>query len=208
MIRFSLCTIVKNEIKALDWWFEHLEFLTKYGLAEVNLTDTGSTDGTKNRILEWKEMFPVPVNLYQTVLHNFGQARNFAISKASKDIPLFFVLDIDERVLESECGELQNMLSATDISIWRVPRKKYTDLEMNNQIELDKYPDWQWRFGRNDGKVKYRGLVHEGLTGGKSRNFPGPFHIHHFQPCWRTHKERHERQQLYTRLMQEQNRKQ
>ncbi|NGY75641.1 glycosyltransferase family 2 protein [Bacillus megaterium] len=97
----SLCMIVKDEEKVLERCLSSVQGIVD----EIIIVDTGSTDKTKEIALKYvKEVFNFKWN------NNFGEARNFAQSKAQGEWVL--ILDADEYVdsnnLKSTLEELKN----------------------------------------------------------------------------------------------------
>ncbi|MBU3570723.1 glycosyltransferase [Priestia aryabhattai] len=103
----SLCMIVKDEEKVLERCLSSVRGIVD----EIIIVDTGSTDKTKEIALKYvKEVFNFKWN------NNFGEARNFAQSKAHGEWVL--ILDADEYVdsnnLKSTLEELKNNESNVD----------------------------------------------------------------------------------------------
>ncbi len=93
MLPLSLCLIAKNEEKKLNHSLLSLTPLTKAG-AELIITDTGSSDGTKEIAGHYTDrIYDFPW------CDDFSAARNFCASKASNDWILF--LDCDESLHHS-----------------------------------------------------------------------------------------------------------
>ena len=93
----SLCIIVKNEEKLLREFLEWHKNLYD----ELVVVDTGSTDNTKVIAKEFTSLvFDFTWN------DDFSSARNFSISKATKEWILW--LDPDERIAKKDFEEIRN----------------------------------------------------------------------------------------------------
>lgn len=190
MMNISACLIVKNEEKHLR---ECLESLRTFD--EIILVDTGSTDktlsiaGEFSNVKIYKKKFDIRYFSEWKLkkLFHFSNARNYAISKATKD--WIFIIDADERI--------QN------------------PLDVANAIEEDKYDAFRWlqmqrvkvgneiiespcsttRMFRNHKGIQYRKIVHEtpdeyldenGLTICQTEN--KLIHVGFIDPAFNKHK--------------------
>lgn len=100
---FSICLIAKNEEKKIERCLSAASKLN----AEIVLTDTGSTDRTKELAMKYTN------KIYNFEWCNdFSAARNFSISKASYDWVL--VLDCDEYVESFDLEILNNLTKVAD----------------------------------------------------------------------------------------------
>jgi hypothetical protein len=72
---------------------------------------------------------------------------------------------------------------------------------MTEQVELEAYPDSQYRLLRNDTKLYYKGRVHEGLKGADKTAVAenGP-HIEHFQDVFKYGDKLKKRNDWYKKL--------
>ncbi|RLQ94662.1 glycosyltransferase [Falsibacillus albus] len=91
MMTLSLCMIVRNEEKVLGRCLDSIKGLVD----EINIIDTGSTDGTKevaskytDRVFDFKW------------IDDFAAARNYSFSKATKDFIMW--LDADDVMVEGD----------------------------------------------------------------------------------------------------------
>lgn len=94
----SICTIVKNEARAMHGFLENIKDFAD----EIIIVDTGSGDNTieiVNEIGIKKYNLPIKIYHYEyTGNFHYVVAKNFSISKGTKDY--IFVLDADERISE------------------------------------------------------------------------------------------------------------
>ena len=88
MPTISVCMIVKNEGQYLRQCLESVKIFAD----EIIIVDTGSTDKTKQIAEQYTN------KIYDFVwIDDFSAARNFSLSKASKE--WIFVIDADEFIL-------------------------------------------------------------------------------------------------------------
>ncbi|RDI41849.1 tetratricopeptide repeat-containing glycosyltransferase family 2 protein [Falsibacillus pallidus] len=91
MMTLSLCMIVRDEEKVLGRCLDSIGNLVD----EINIIDTGSTDGTKELASRYTD------RIYDFKwIDDFSAARNFSFSKATKDFILW--LDADDVLPEGE----------------------------------------------------------------------------------------------------------
>jgi glycosyltransferase involved in cell wall biosynthesis len=98
----SLCLIVKNESGLLTEFLEHYIPLAD----EIIIIDTGSTDNT----VKIAEKFTNKVYNFKWS-DDFSSARNFSISKATKDWILW--MDPDEMIDEKDFEKIRNLTEET-----------------------------------------------------------------------------------------------
>lgn len=92
---FSVCIITKNNAQTLE---RCLQSASNY-FDEIVITDTGSSDSTKEIALHYtNHIFDFTWN------NNFADARNFALKKAKNDF--IFSLDSDEEISKINCRQL------------------------------------------------------------------------------------------------------
>lgn len=123
-IEFSLCTIYKNEERNLE------KFITDHRdlVDEMILVDTGSTDRSNDIV----RSFGLDYHFFAWT-HNFAEARNFSLTKATK--PWIIVLDIDEQVLAEDFARLTAFM-----------QEKQKDAYSLKQINFtDSYQDMNWK---------------------------------------------------------------
>ena len=153
-----------NELNAL------LSFLTKVidDEDDINiLVDSGKVTEEVRCVLE-KFKKRIIVN-ERTFCGNFSNHRNYHITKCSGDY--IFVLDADEIPKE----ELIKNIKSFDSDVLNIPRINiipgYTEewcKSMNfsvNDFGWINWPDYQGRFFKNDGKIKWSLGLHERLIG-------------------------------------------
>lgn len=133
---------------------------------EIVIVDTGSTDST----LEIAGEFTDKIYRYQWT-DNFSDARNYSLSKATKDWVI--VLDADEIIAPDDFGKLRKIICNTDRDAFYLIQRNYTTIRN----------DWRWtpidkpekesgeytgyvrnpnmRLFRNRCGIHFRGAVHE-----------------------------------------------
>lgn len=87
----SLCMIVKNEENTLSRCLESVKDIVD----EIILVDTGSTDST----VEIAESYGAKIFFYKWD-NSFANARNYSLSKASKDWIL--IMDADDELVKED----------------------------------------------------------------------------------------------------------
>ncbi|MDY5330487.1 MAG: glycosyltransferase [Anaerovibrio sp.] len=154
-ISVSACAIMKNEISHVEAWLDNVRVFAQ----EIIVVDTGSTDGTNEFLAKQSD---VKVFHYEWQ-HDFAQAKNMALQKATGDWLVF--TDADECYYHSEniIEYLRQMdKQSADIDVIFCPIDNI-DLDSNNEIiNSDVVP----RLIRNHVGIKYIGAVHEQLTKG------------------------------------------
>jgi glycosyltransferase involved in cell wall biosynthesis len=85
MVQFTLVSTVFNEAKRLDQTIADLNAQTVQP-SEIVITDAGSTDGTYERLLQWRAESSVPIIILQKHKCNVAEGRNKAIRTAKYDI--------------------------------------------------------------------------------------------------------------------------
>lgn len=149
----SVCLVVKNEEKNIRGCLESVKFAD-----EVILVDTGSIDKTIeiakefDNVKVYKKKFNIWYfkNWKLKKLFHFSNARNYGLSKATKEWIL--ILDADERIENPE--HIQNLLDKKlDIQAWR-----FNQVTATAQGDV---PCSSTRFWLNGLGIKYRKIVHE-----------------------------------------------
>ena len=78
---FTLVSTVFNESKRLNQTIGDLSQQTLQP-SEIIITDAGSTDGTYEILLKWKENSAIPITILRKTGCNIAEGRNLAIRSA------------------------------------------------------------------------------------------------------------------------------
>lgn len=156
----TLVMIVKNESKVITRCLDSVKDYIDYWV----ICDTGSTDNTKNIIMEYFEKTKLPGELHQHQWKNFGHNRSLAVQAAKGKSDYSLLLDADFIFIPKDKNFKQN-LSADGYQI-----KYEGDLDYRQMLFVKASLDW-----------KYVGVTHEYITCGKQVNFQNldAFTIHH-----------------------------
>ncbi|PHL06370.1 glycosyl transferase [Enterococcus faecium] len=154
----SVCIISKNEEKNILRCIDSI-----YNLAdEIIFVDTGSTDHTRDLI---EEVADTKFKIFDYEWSNdFSAARNFSIEKATKEWIL--VIDSDEYILPKEIIKIKLLISMFD----RYEKKENIRISCAIKQSNGVITHSQSRLFRNNGLIKYFGLVHEELRINKKIN--------------------------------------
>lgn len=136
---YSVCMIVKNEEENIERCIR--SFIEK--VDEVIIVDTGSTDKTKEICAKFDKV--VIYDFEWT--GRFDEARNYSLSKATKDVIL--VMDADEELKEFE--EFNFEYDAAFITV----------LNSENDVLVE---NKEMRFFKNHIGVKYSNPMHENIA--------------------------------------------
>ncbi|BBF45212.1 glycosyl transferase, family 2 [Lachnospiraceae bacterium KM106-2] len=162
----SVCMIAKDEEAVIG---RCLEALKKYEV-EIIVVDTGSKDATKEIARRYTE------HVYDyTWTHDFAEARNYSISKASNEFIL--VIDCDEIVTKLDIRRLEEMAEKNKELAGRLTI--LNDYTKNGMKYC--YTDQLTRFFAKE-KFEYTGMIHEQVTakdGKPYRTYDIPLTIHH-----------------------------
>jgi len=162
----SICIIVKNESKNLSTC---LEKLSRTGY-EIVVVDTGSVDDSKDIAYKFTD------KVYDFVwVNDFSAARNFAISKATKEY--IIMIDSDEFLTEIDKVKLEELLKNNEKSVGRLHRNNvftrdgvgFSGKELVNRIFPKKY-------------FNYSGKIHEqviALDGKDYMTYVAPVYVDH-----------------------------
>jgi glycosyltransferase involved in cell wall biosynthesis len=206
----SLCTFVKNEEHNIRDCIESVRPL----VSEIVIVDTGSTDGTIDICRQFTD------RIYRAGFTDFGSIRTLTAHLALQ--PWVLMLDADERIDSADWPKFYRLIAQPEgvegdllefdregnlvIDSWALPRKRWADPWMRQQVEIEAYPDWQTRLFRNymdpkRPKIKFVRRVHEIISGCAKTGFAedGPT-IHHFQNVHKDDSLLAQRQELYERL--------
>lgn len=166
----ALSMIVKNESKYIRQCLESVKDIVD----EIVIVDTGSTDSTKEICKQYTD------KIYDFKWNdNFSDARNFALSKVSKNIDWILRLDGDEEFPQQCKMQLYNTIQNNDADVYIFPITNILSLNPFKSV-LSKTA----RLFRNVEGVKYEGIVHEEIDesvkklGLKIANFNG--HLMHY----------------------------
>ncbi|WP_061997024.1 TPR domain-containing glycosyltransferase [Clostridium sp. ATCC 25772] len=145
----SVCMIVKNEERFLGRCLESVKDLVD----EIIVVDTGSKDKT----VEIAESFGAKVYYYQWD-NSFANARNFSLSKATKDWIL--ILDGDD---EFEKEDREKFIDIVNNS--KYDGHFFKTLSLNSEADLKNYTcNLNLRLIKNTGEYEYVGAIHEQIN--------------------------------------------
>lgn len=182
----TLATFVRNEGNCLSYMLSSV----KDYVSEIVVVDTGSTDNT----IEIARCFTDKI--YQVGFTDFGKIRTLTAHLASQ--PWVVMLDADETISRPDL--LADLTNQTMTNAYAFPRRRWLDLDMKQQAELEAYPDWQVRFFRNTKNFVWKRELHEFFHGTAVLNYKdGPI-VEHFHDVWKTPEQLALRRELYTRL--------
>ena len=153
--------IVKNEEKYLGQCLNSVKEIVN----EVIITDTGSTDKTKEIAKKFKaKIFDFKWN------DDFSEARNESLKHATKDWIL--VLDADEIINRDDLEKIKEIVNDNDNSAFLFLQKNYTNdnsvagfVSESHKNDSKAYAGWYGslivRLFRNKKDYKFEGAVHE-----------------------------------------------
>jgi glycosyltransferase involved in cell wall biosynthesis len=166
---------------------EHMLQSVYQWVSEIVVLDTGSTDRTLHICRDYG------ARIYQVGFTDFGKIRTVAAHLARD--PWVLMLDADETLQGPEL--LANLARSGESKAYAFPRKRWGDLEMTDQRELEAYPDWQVRFFRNKPEYIWKRELHEYFSGtGIHHVDHGPV-IHHFQDVFKDKERKRQRYEQY-----------
>ena len=165
MPTISLCMIVKNEEESLEQCLESVRGLVD----EIIIVDTGSTDKT----IEIAKRFGAKIFEHRWN-NDFSEARNFSISKATKDWILF--IDADEVIAKEDHIKIKGLTSNNEIMGYFMIQRNY----INDSTTLgwvtakdDCYPEKKdftgylpnpiLRLFQNKKEIQFKNKVHESV---------------------------------------------
>ena len=156
----TLVMIVKNESKVITRCLDSVKDYIDFWV----ICDTGSTDNTKNIIIEYFEKAKIPGELHQHQWKNFGHNRSLAVQAAKGKSDYSLLLDADFVFIPKD-KNFKQTLTADGYQI-----KYEGDLDYRQMLFVKASLDW-----------KYVGVTHEYITCGKPANFQNldAFTIHH-----------------------------
>ncbi len=144
----SLCMIVKNEEKFLAQCLNSVKDI----IDEFIIVDTGSTDNT----VSIANSFGAKVYFY-TWNNNFSAARNFSLSKATKDWIL--LMDGDDVLDEGDKGKVINLINTS-----KKHGHFFNTLSVVKEDSKDYLYNLNIRLIRNTGEYEFEGAIHEQIT--------------------------------------------
>ena len=182
----SLCTFVKNEAHCI----EHMLNSAIKFVDEIVVVDTGSTDATLTIAKAYD------ARIYQVGFTDFASIRTLTAHLATE--PWVLMLDADETITEAD--QLRKLVMLHENDAYAFPRKRWLDLEMTQQTEIEAYPDYQVRLFRNDVSYIWQRELHEFFHGAKVTHVDdGPI-LHHFQDVFKDADKNQIRKELYREL--------
>ncbi|MDO8517552.1 MAG: glycosyltransferase [Nanoarchaeota archaeon] len=185
----SLCIIVKNNESTLERCLNSVKELVD----EIIIVDTGSTDKTKEIALKYTDKIfdYIPENTEEWI-NNFSAAKNFAISKATKEWIL--ALDADETLSKQDFPKILELTKQTDYLGFALIQRNYdnkigsfnwisckNDSYEESKIANGYVPRRMIRFFKNIPEIKFEGVIHDSveksiLNLGKIKETNIPFH--------------------------------
>ena len=162
-------------------------------VSEIVIVDTGSSDRTIEKCRKYTD------RIYKVGFTDFGSIRTLTAHLANQEWVLG--LDSDEIINKNELRLIEGLISDNKVDLWGLPRRRWSDLNMTQQVELEAYPDWQYRLFKNNKKIYYSGRVHESAEGStiKKESPSGP-HIEHFQDVFKTGEGLKNRNDMYKKF--------
>ena len=211
-MKISLCTFVKNET---DWIEQMLRSVV--GLVdEINVLDTGSTDGTKDivcQLLVSKEFKNIDFAVAECEFTDFADIRKKCFDMATMDRVL--MLDADETINKYEFDLWREVAILPHHDGMYMTRRNWhpagwdacrpvADMDpalLANPKYFAAYPNYQARLFKNDPKITWVNKVHEqpDVNIVKTDGHKGDPHIEHFHYL-RPARQRHEAYDHYNRL--------
>ncbi len=177
----SLCMIVKDEARFLRQCLESAKDLVD----EIIIVDTGSKDKT----VEIAEEFGAKVFNFKWS-NDFSAARNFSISKATKEWIL--VLDADETISQQDILSIKNVTKMKDLDGFFFTARNYANFQQSfnwekyndRYEESKKYDTWYGseivRLFRNKKGYRFNNKVNEMINVPKGKLARTGIPIHHF----------------------------
>lgn len=183
----SLCTFVKNEAHCLE---HMLASVSGKVINELIIVDTGSTDNTVKIARKYTP------RVYQIGFSDFGSIRTITAHLARREWIL--MLDADETIANPHL--LKNLIKKPTSLAYALPRKRWLDLEMTQQTEIEAYPDYQVRLFLNRPDLVWKRELHEYFHGCSVENIDNGIVLNHFQDVFKDKEANETRSKLYDKL--------
>ena len=164
MNTISLCMIVKNEEQSLPKCLESVKDVVD----EIIIIDTGSTDRTK----ELAKTFTDKIYDFEWI-NDFGSARNYSFSKATKDFILW--LDADDVFTDENREKLLTLKKTLSLEIDAVSMLYHLNL---NEDGSPSFSSRRNRLVKRVNNFKWVGFVHEYLEVA-GNIIPSDIAVHH-----------------------------
>lgn len=182
-MKIATSSICKNELNYIDLWYEALRDEVDY----ITVLDTGSTDGTLEKLLELAKSDPKLIVSQSVVTPwRFDEARNRAMTLIPADTDVWISIDLDER-FEPGFGQVIRdnwKLGYTLQATYRYSWNHHEDGTPNHEFTYSKII-------ANDGKWKWFYPIHECLQrvgdndteyeNDQVIDFTQLIHLHHYQ---------------------------
>lgn len=145
-MKIAINTICKDEIKYIDRFFE------KHLAADyICILDTGSTDGTWEKLQEYSQKYPEKVIIKQTIFpfFRFDTARNEALLLVPQDADFFFKVDIDEYLEEGWYQTFQQEYDSCSLEVSLRYVEYDSSLKVKDEfhiIGLKNDGGWYWKY--------------------------------------------------------------
>jgi len=153
MARIGLCMIVKNEAHIIRRCLDSVLPLLDYAL----IVDTGSTDGTRQAILDFLREKNLPGEVLEEPWRDFAYNRSFALRKLRErqDIDYGLMLDADEILVYEPGFKAESFKRGLDCEVCDVPCHYGTIVYLRPQIFSNRL------------EFYYQGVLHEYLDSAK-----------------------------------------
>lgn len=163
----TLCMIVKNEEHVIE---RCLESVHKY-IDRYDISDTGSTDKTKEIIKEFFDKKGIPGDVHEIPWEGFGKSRTQALRNCDDKADYAWMIDADDS-LEGDFSECLKFIEKTRFSSYslRIGRGK-------------NFTWWRNQIFKTEDKWNYVGVLHEYANVEDRENkamgqMPGEYFIH------------------------------
>jgi len=182
----ALSCFVKDEENCI----EHMLGSVIEFVEEIVILDTGSED----RTIEICRDFGARV--YEVGFTDFGKMRTIAAHLVRSE----WILQLDADESLSNPHLLAGLIRQNKSNAYALPRKRWLDLEMTNQTELEAFPDWQVRLFRNRPEYTWKRELHEYFHGTSVMHIDNGIVINHFQDVFKDWQKKIKRHKLYKEL--------